>query len=493
MSQMAQAIRALIDEKGYSKESVKDIITATLKAAYKRTFSTDENAIVKFNEDMSDVSLYARKVVVDGVYDPAIEIELDEAKKLSADCEEGDEIDLLIDPKTFERSAVAVGKQSAKSGLSHSMQDHLYEEYKDRIGQIVSGNFVREHNGSVYIDMGKVEGIIPKKYQSPREEFHAGDRIKAFCVDARKSNAGGLQLVLSRIAPELVRQVMEMEVPEIADGTIEIVKIVHEAGYRSKVALTTHKEDVDPVGACVGQRGARVQSIINELGGERIDVLRYDANPIEYIKNALSPAQVEKVVIVDEAKKQAMAIVSDTQFSLAIGTKGQNVRLANKLVDWVIDVKPESQCEDIDLSVYDGRKAYENLFTNNLAQEEKEEQNSLEKKPDLLDNIKGIDERLVALLHASGIQTASDYSSAKLDGVIEKISGIAQEDIAILDKALGIPKEEQEVAQAETTQEISEQEVEEDEYFCPECGQKITLDMTKCPNCGIEFTFEDEE
>ncbi len=331
MSEMADAIRALMDEKGCSEDSVKQTIEKALKAAYKRSFGTDENAVVVFEDDLSEVYIFSRKTVVDGVYDPVIEIELEEAKELSDEVEEGDEIDIQLDPKTFERSAVSTGKQTAHQGLTESLKSSLMSEYKDKVGETIIGYYQRERNGTIYVDLGgKVEGVLPVKYQSKLEHYEKNERIKAVIAEV-KTSSNGIQLILSRSDPKLVQNILETEVPEIADGTIEIRKIVRDAGYRTKVAVYSTREEVDPVGACVGPKGQRIQTVIRELLGEKIDVLRYETDPALFIKNALSPAQVERVVILDAEKRQALAIVEETQFSLAIGRQGQNVRLANKL------------------------------------------------------------------------------------------------------------------------------------------------------------------
>ena len=216
MSEMAEAIRQLISEKGYSEDSVRQTIEKALKAAYKRTYGTDENAIVKFNDDMSDVSIYSRKVVIDGVYDPVKEIELEDAKKLAGDeVEEGDEIDILEDPKSFDRSAVATGKQTAHQGLNETYKNSLMNEYKDKVGEIIIGYHQRERNGNIYVDLGnagRLEGVLPVKYQSKLEYYEKGDRIKALIIDVKPTNSG-VQLVLSRSDPKLVSSILEKEVP----------------------------------------------------------------------------------------------------------------------------------------------------------------------------------------------------------------------------------------------------------------------------------------
>jgi len=496
MSDLAQAIRQLIQEKGYSEESVRQTIEKALKAAYKRTYGTDENAIVTFNEDMSDVSLFSRKVVIDGVYDPVREIELEEAKELVPDIEEGDEIDILEDPKNFDRQAVSNGKQTAHVGLNETYKSSLMTEYKDKVGEIIIGYYQREHKGNIYVDLGnagKVEGYLPVKYQSKLEFYDKNDRIKALIVDIKPTSTG-IQLILSRSDPKLVSSILEKEVPEIADGTVEIVKIVRDAGYRTKIAVSTKLEGVDPVGACVGLKGSRIQNVIRELLNEKIDVLRYEDDPTEFIKNALSPAQVDRVVILDADKRQALAIVDDTQFSLAIGRQGQNVRLANKLCDWNIDVKTFEQAKDIDLSAINTVQNAKNLFNDDATEEEYDEITTVAELP-------GVNAEVAATLKANGIEEIQDFveaydnNSINIDGVtkedLDAINALISENVEFVDETT------EEAPAAEETTAVTEEapaEETEEEYFCPECGAKITLDMTKCPNCGCEFEFtEDEE
>ncbi len=489
MSEMAEAIRELIETKGFSEDSVRQTIENAIKAAYKRTFGTADNCIVKFADDMSDVTVYSRKTIVDGVYDPVIEMELEEARELSSECEEGDEIDIQIDPHTFDRSAVSTGKQAAHQGLSESFKDNLYSEYKDKVGEIIIGYYQREHNGNIYVDLGKVEGVLPTKYQSPRERYEKNDRIKALIVDLKRTNSG-LQLVLSRSDPNFVRSIVELEVPEIYDKTVEIYKIVREAGYRTKIAVLSNKEDVDPVGACVGLKGVRIQNVIRELEGEKIDILRYDPEPTQFIKNALSPAEVSNVYILDEEKKQALAVVPDSQFSLAIGKQGQNVRLANRLCDWNIDVKTEEQAEEMDLSeISSVRKTAANLFNENesASSEDYEEVAAISDLPD-------IDTRVAGILKDAGYDDIEKFVSAYEDGSIKSVEGLTEEDLEAVNKIIHANVEFVEEGEESESSENTEETAAEEEYFCPECGAKITLDMTQCPKCGTEFEFaEDEE
>lgn len=485
MSEMSEAIRELIEEKGVSVESVKQTVESAIKAAYKKTFGTADNCEVHFADDLSDVSVYSKKVIVDGVYDPVTEIELEDALKMSEECEVGDEILILVDPKTFERSAVSTGKQAAHQGLSESFKNNLLAENKGKIGEVIIGYYQREHNGNIYVDLGKVEGVLPKKYQSSREIYQKNDRIKAIVVDV-KPTSSGVQLVLSRTDPKFVQSIIELEVPELEDKTIGIYKIVREAGYRTKIAVFSNKEDVDPVGACVGLKGIRIQNVIRELEGEKIDVLRYDQNPVEFIKNALSPAEVEKVLITDEEKKQALAIVNESQFSLAIGKSGMNVRLANRLCDWSIDVKTEEQAAEMDLSQFSTRKAAENLFNNSS---EKENAGSEESEPiSTISELPGVDVDVASKLKAAGFDDIQAFVDS-FDSDSIKVEGVTQED---LEKVNSIVRDVVEFVEddSEKTEEEKPGQEEEEEYFCPECGAKITLDMTKCPKCGVEFEFE---
>lgn len=485
-SEFSEAIRQLIQEKGYTEESVINIIQNMIKAAYKRKFGTSENCVVQVSEDMSDVSVYSRKVIVDGVYDPVTEIELEEAKELSDECEVGDEIDILIDPKDFDRSAVQTGKQMAHQSLSEIQKDTLFAEYKSKVGEIIIGYYQRERNGTIYVDLGKVEGVLPAKFQSEREVYHKNDRIKALIVDVKKSSSG-LQVILSRTDPDFVRSILELEVPEIYDKTVEIFKIVREPGYRTKVAVYSRREDIDPVGSCVGIKGGRIKGVITELEGEKIDVLKYDPDPREFIKNALSPAEVSGVVILDEEKRQALAVVPDNQFSLAIGKNGLNVRLANRLADWSIDVKTEEQYEDLDGLLAESRKAAQELFHD---EEPAEEITTIAELP-------GVDQNVVEILKAAGIEDIQDFVDASEDGRLEKIENINAEELEKISQLINNSVEfveEEEPETADSAEQVAETD-EEEYYECPDCGARITPDMTICPNCGIglSFEYEDEE
>lgn len=494
-SKMAEAIRLLMQERGLSKEAVLQTIEETLKAAYKRTFGTNVNAVVKFNEDESDVAIYSRKVIVDGVYDPVTEIELEEALEMSEDCEVGDEIDILLNPQTFERSAIQTGKQTAQQSLSEIQKDSLYAEYKDKVGEVIIGYYQRERNGTIYVDLGKVEGVLPAKNQSPREVYKKGDRIRAIVTEIRKSY-NGLQIVLSRTDPDFIRAILDLEVPEVYDKIVEVHKIVREPGYRTKIAVYSHRDDVDPVGACVGLKGVRIQAVIRELEGEKIDVLKYDADPRVFIKNALSPAEVTTVLILDEEKKQALAVVPESQFSLAIGKQGLNVRLANRLADWNIDVKTEDQCEEFDELLAESRRQAEELFSN---MEEYEEIVNLSELPN-------VDQEFVAVLANHSIISIHEFLEIQENAGLPEDEAITEEKVRALNELIDSLEYDDEwegeesnaenyEEQLEVETEVESNDFDEEEYECPECGGVIKIDMANCPHCGVglSFEFEDEE
>jgi N utilization substance protein A len=486
-SEMAEAIRQLSQEKGISEELVFRTIENTLIAAYKRKFGTSENAVVKFNDDYTDVAVYSRKKIVDGVYDPVMEIELEEALELDPECELNDELLIEINPREFDRISIQSGKQTAHQSLRDIQKDSLYSEYKDKVGEVIIGYYQRERNGNIYVDLGKVEGILPRKNQSPRETYRKNDRIRALITEVKKTPSG-LQIVLSRTDTEFVRRILELEVPEIYDKTVEIHNIVREPGYRTKIAVSSNRDDVDPVGACVGLKGVRIQAVIRELEGEKIDILKYDPDPRIFIKNALAPAEVNSVIILDESKRQALAVVADSQFSLAIGKQGLNVRLANRLVDWNIDVKTDEQYEQFDPSA-SSKKAVNDLFGND---EEYEEITRISELP-------GVEQRVSDILMQNGIEFIEDYLAVSPE-TLAGYEGLSKEDIELLssliEDSIEIVDTDENITDTEEAQEHDEEDDEpEEEYECPECGAKITIDMTTCPNCGIglSFEYEDEE
>ncbi|MDR2490716.1 MAG: transcription termination factor NusA [Spirochaetaceae bacterium] len=493
---ISEALAQIIQERSISEEAALKIVEETLIAAYKRKFGQAENAVVRFDDGSRLVTIYAQKQVVDGVYDPVTEIELAEAKEMNEEAEEGDSLLIELDPKTFGRTAVQSARQTAVQHIREIRKDSLFSEYKDKEGEIIIGYFQRERNGTIYVDLGKIEGVLPKKFQSPREIYHVNDRIKALIHKVEKTPTG-LQVVLSRTHSEFVQAVFELEVPEIYDKTVEIYKIVREPGYRTKLAVFTGRDDVDPVGACVGMKGARIQTIIRELEGEKIDVLKWDPDPQIFIANALSPAEVRNIIILDEASHKALAVVHDSQLSLAIGKQGLNVRLANRLTDWNIDVKTIEQYEESGLFSGAKRAAFE-LFGDDGEEDI------------LIAEIEGVDPALVKILEDNNIAGVHDYYEMEEAELLEL--GLTAEQIAALNAILEEYvefEEEQEDAEGggqTVVAEISvpaspeepadegdadyDEDEKAEEYECPHCGSAITDSMSKCPSCGAEIDWE---
>lgn len=480
-SELSKAIKYFEEVKNLPHDLVLKTIEEMILAAYKKKFGSTEGAEVVFNDDESAVFIQVKKKIVDDVIDDATEIELEDALEYDSNCEIGDELLITINPNTFDRLEVQSAKQRISQRVKDINKNALYSEYIERVGEMIIGYYQREHNGNIYMDLGKTEGILPKRFQSPRETYKANDRIKALVHEVEKTE-NSLNIILSRTHTDFVKKLFEIEVPEIADKTIEIFKIVREPGYRVKMAVYTHRDDIDPVGACVGLKGARIQSVVREMEGEKIDVLRYETDPKLYIKNALSPAEVQQVFIVDEAKRQALAVVDDSQLSLAIGKQGLNVRLANRLVDWNIDVKTESQFQEMDFFAED-KKAFTELF-NGEEQEQEEEITRIAELP-------GVPEEIIRLLEENGITDIETFISMSESRLLE-IEGFSKADFELIRSVI---EENVEIVEDDIDDYEEEEEADETEamYECPECGKPITEDMTCCPNCGVEFSFEDEE
>jgi N utilization substance protein A len=480
---MADAIRQLIDEKGISEDLIVKTVEDALLAAYKKKYGTSENAVVRFKDNYEGVDVYAKKTIVEEVDDPVLEISLEEAKEMADGAEIGDILELPVDPKDFDLQSVMLAKQTTRQSLREISRDTLYAEYKSKVGEIIIGYYQREKNGNIFVDLGKVEGIFPKKYQSPRETYHMGDRIKAMIVEVEKGRSGP-QIVLSRTHAEFVRKILELEVPEIYDKTVDVFKIVREPGYRTKIAVYSHREDIDPVGACVGLKGIRIQAIIRELEGEKVDILKYEIDSKRFIHNALSPAEVRDVYIMDESKHLALAVVPESQLSVAIGKQGLNVRLANRLCDWNIDVKTEEQFREMDRSG-DYRKAVSALFGEG------------EEEIVRIADLPGVDPAWAEALAAAGVELIEQFialSPEKLAAVEGLDADAASSIQAIISENVEVVEEEEE-AEGSPSVPVAEDVAPEPEevYECPDCGASVTPEMTHCPKCGVELSFEYED
>ena len=339
---LLQQIDAIAKEKGVEPEIIIGAVQDALEAAARKRYKGEELR-ARFNPETGDFELFTVKKIVSDVTDPATQFSLAEAQQLYGDEAEVDmEVEFPRDKGDLGRIAAQTAKQVIFQKVREAERENVYAEYSQRIGEVVSGTVKRFENGDIIMELGRVEAQLPRKEQSRAENYTVGDRVRAVIRGVNRS-AKGPQIVLSRTDAALLIKLFEQEVPEIYDGTVMIRGAVREAGDRAKVAVYSRERDVDPVGACVGMKGTRVQSIIRELRGEKIDIVEWSEDPVLFVTNAISPAKVQRVSIVDDAERVMEVIVEDKQLSLAIGKKGQNVRLAAKLTAWKIDIKSEEE------------------------------------------------------------------------------------------------------------------------------------------------------
>jgi N utilization substance protein A len=340
---LQQTIEALAKEKGIEPDVIISAIEDAVLTASRKYYKTSENLRTRFNPETGQVDLFAVKQIVAEVTNPATEINLTEAQQLYGDEAEVDmEIEFPKATDVLGRIAAQTAKQVIFQKVREAERENIFAEYNQRIGDVVNGTVKRFENGDMVVEVGRIEAVVPRKDQSRAESYNPGDRLRAVIKGVSRS-AKGPQIVLSRTDPALLVKLFEQEVPEIYDGTVQIRGAVREAGDRAKVAVYSRERDVDPVGACVGMKGTRVQAIIRELRGEKIDIVEWSEDPVNFVTNALSPAKVQRVSIVDDRERVMEVIVEDKQLSLAIGKKGQNVRLAAKLTGWRIDIKSEEE------------------------------------------------------------------------------------------------------------------------------------------------------
>ena len=337
-----EALEELSIEKGINKNYILDAIENALLIAYKRNFNSQENVKIVIDEEKASIKVYSLREVVEEVFDPAIEISLDEARKIDKKAQMEDIVEVEITPANFGRISAQTAKQVILQKLREAEREIVYNEFIDKENEIVTGEVARVNKNLVIVDLGRLEGIMTMNEQVPGEEYNVNDKVKAYVVEVQKNHKGIPQMVISRTHPGFVRRLFELEIPEIYEGLIEIKNIVREPGSRTKIAVYSKDMNIDPVGSCVGPRGIRIQNILNELREEKIDVVEWSEDPVQFIASALSPATVLAVDI-DEENMTSKVVVPDNQLSLAIGKDGQNARLSAKLTGWKIDIKSESQ------------------------------------------------------------------------------------------------------------------------------------------------------
>ncbi len=338
------AMQLLEEEKGIKPEVIKEALESALTLAYKKNYDQAQNVEVVFDEKTGEIKVYSVKEVVEVNYDSTLEISLEEALKINRAYEIGDTIKFEVTPKDFGRIATQTAKHVVMQRIREAERDIIYEEYIDYEDEILTGTVERTDQRNVYVNIGRVEAILPASEQIPTEEFQMEERIKVYVAKVERTSKGP-QIVISRAHPDFLRRLFEQEVPEIYDGIVEIKSIAREAGDRSKVAVYSHEANIDPVGTCVGPRGSRVQSIVSELNGENMDIVEWNEDPAVFIRNAMNPAEVLEVDF-NEDDHTCIVVVPDSQLSLAIGKRGQNARLAARLTGYKIDIKSETNYAD---------------------------------------------------------------------------------------------------------------------------------------------------
>ena len=342
--ELVKAMQVLEEEKGISRQVIKEALESALALAYKKNYDQAQNVEVQFDENKGTIKVYSVKEVVETNYDSTLEISLEEALKINRAYEIGDKIKFEVTPKDFGRIATQTAKHVIMQRIREAERENIFEEFSQYVDEIMTGTVERQDHRFIYVNIGRVEAIMPLGEQIPSEQFEPDQRIKVYVAKVDKTSKGP-QIVVSRAHNDFLRRLFEQEVPEIYDGTVEVMAIAREAGDRAKVAVRSRDKNIDPVGTCVGPRGQRVQAIVNELNGENMDIIEWNEDPVVFIQNALSPAQVLKVDFNEEAHA-CIVVVPDNQLSLAIGKRGQNARLAARLTTYKIDIKSESSYAD---------------------------------------------------------------------------------------------------------------------------------------------------
>ncbi len=421
---LKRLIEQVSRDKGIDREVLISTLEEAMRSAARKKFGHDLDLEVAYNEEYGEIEAFQFKEVVDEVAEPLLEISLDEGRELDPECEVGDSLGMKLDTDTFGRIAAQSAKQVIIQKMKDAEREMIYEDYKDRRGEIINGIVQRIDKGGITVNLGRAEAVIPYREQVPRETYRRGDRIRAYVLEVNRESRGP-QIILSRTHPDFLTKLFTIEVPEIAEGIVTIMGATREPGSRAKIAVTSKDPDIDPVGACVGMKGSRVQSVVQELRGEKIDIIDYNPDPAKFVCNALAPAVISKVVI-DQTNRLMEVIVPDDQLSLAIGKRGQNVRLASKLAEWRIDVKSETKYQK---SLKEG---YESLLA-----------------------LPGIGDATAEHLYEAGFASAEELASGQAEELVV-IQGISQQKAEKFIDAAKSYVVEQEKAEAEA--EVSETE-----------------------------------
>ncbi len=399
ISDLSRIIDQVGKDKGIDKTILIDALEQALLAAARKKYGPKQEIEAKYNEEAGELELFQFKTVVKDVKNPPAEISLKEAKELDADVEIGDSLGTKIDIAEFGRIAAQTAKQVIIQRVKDAERENIFEDFKDRKGEVISGTVQRFEKGSIIVNLGRAEAVIPQQELVPRETYKPGDRIRAYVLDVRKTPKGP-QIILSRSNPNFLTKLFELEVPEVSEGIVKILNAAREPGGRTKIAVYSQDSDVDRVGACGGMKGSRVQAVVQELRGEKIDIIPWSDDSASFVCNALAPAEISKVIIHQDAKSMEV-IVEDDQLSLAIGRRGQNVRLAAKLTGWKIDIRSEPKAEKVVPEL-------DQIASRGM---------------DPVDRVAGVGEKTAQLLNAAGYLTVADICQATPEQ-LSKIEGI---------------------------------------------------------------------
>ncbi len=395
-------------EKGIKREIVIKAIEDSLRAAARKGIAGGENVEVQIDSKTGDIEVFVRKNIVDIVENPEEEISLEEAQKLAPNCKIGQRLEISIPPQDFGRIAAQTARQIITQKLKGAERDVIYEEYRHRIGEIISGTIKKIVKRNIIVDLGKVEAILPEKYFPKTEKTHIGERIQALLLEVRDTEIGGAEVILSRSHPEFVAALFELEVPELADNIIKIEKIVREAGYRTKLAVSSSDTKIDPVGTCVGVRGTRIKNIIREINNEKIDVIPYSEDKVQLLQNALSPLNIQRL----KFNERLIVVVNDEDYPIAIGKKGMNARLISRLIEKEIDFQKLTE--------------FQKLVTVQMAELGESSKPSLDKPL----KIEGLSSLLVDGLISAGYDTIRKVLKARPEEITSKVPGINYLDLA---------------------------------------------------------------
>lgn len=462
-SNFFEALHQIATDKGIPRDFIEQIVESAMLSAFKKQYGMIENVRVLFDRDRNTVKVVSKKMVVKTVRNRAEEISYTEAKEARPDVELGDEIDVEENPlESFGRIAAQTAKQVIIQKIKEAEKNIIYGEFADKEGELINGFLQRKTKDAIYIDLGRTEGILPAREQSPLEHYKIGDRVKALILAVQK-NSKGPSIILSRTHPKFIEKLFEMEIPEIYDGVVHIAHIVREAGMRTKVAVTSDRDDVDSVGACVGMKGIRIQSIVRELEGEKIDVVEYYDDRKIMAANSLTPAKV--VEIVEKSDGGVIAVVDNDQKHLALGKAGHNVRLASKLCGFDIDIKTEDQYREF-LSSSESRAIVEQLFSRASDNETQ------------LSELPGLEPRTIKLLESGGIFSVEDLVEKSLEELMA-IDGIGEK----------TAKKILEIIEESVDFDESENDADDEEAAAPETAAEESGDT---PGAGGEGTAEPE-